>query len=298
MLQCTRIILLTLLAHTLFAQVNSAYTLSDSGRVLNKKRLTGLIVGSTVAYGATLYGLNELWYSNNPKQSFTFFNDNAEWKQVDKVGHFYSTFYISYASDAALRWAGVKDRRAALIGSLVGFGVMLPIEIMDGYSAAYGASVGDLAANAAGAALYLGQTLLWKELRIYPKFSFHQTKYAPMRPDVLGDSFVSEMFKDYNGQTYWLSFDMDQFLRFPKWLNLAVGYGAEGMVYARDEQNIEAQIGTPYRQYYLALDFDLRAIRTRSKFLRGVIEVVSLIRLPAPALQFSEKGVKAYAFYF
>ncbi|HTF17640.1 MAG TPA: DUF2279 domain-containing protein [Chryseolinea sp.] len=299
MLRHTRNILLLLIAsHSLLAQSNGVHPSSDSGRTLNKKRLTGLIVGSTVAYGAALYGLNELWYSHNPKQSFSFFNDNAEWKQVDKVGHFYSAFYISYGSDAALRWAGVKDRKAAFIGSLVGFGVMLPIEIMDGYSAAYGASVGDLAANAAGAALYLGQTLLWKDLRIYPKFSFHQTDYASLRPNVLGDNAVSEMFKDYNGQTYWLSVDMDKFVRFPKWLNLAVGYGADGMVYARDEQNIEAQIGPPYRQYYLAIDFDLRAIHTRSKFLRGVIEVVSLIRLPAPAIQFSEKGVKAYAFYF
>jgi uncharacterized protein YfiM (DUF2279 family) len=245
-----------------------------------------------------LYGLNELWYSQNPKQSFSFFNDNAEWKQVDKVGHFYSTFYLSYASDAALRWAGVKERKAAWIASLVAFGAMIPIEVMDGYSAAYGASGGDLVANAAGAAFYLGQTLVWNELRIYPKFSFHTTEYAPMRPNVLGDHLVSEMFKDYNGQTYWLSVDMDKFCRFPKWLNLAVGYGAEGMVYARDEQNIEAKIGTPYRQYYLSIDFDLRAIRTKSKFLRGLIEVVSVIKLPAPALQFSEKGVKAYAFYF
>lgn len=281
------------------AVVDSAKSSNDDGtRTLNRKRLTGLVAGSTVAYGIALYGLNELWYSHNPRQSFSFFNDNAEWKQVDKVGHFYSTFYISYAADYALRWSGVKDRKAALIGSLVGFGVMLPIEIMDGYSAAYGASVGDLAANAAGAALYLGQTLAWNELRIYPKFSFHRTDYAPMRPNVLGDNLVSEIFKDYNGQTYWLSFDMDKFMRFPKWLNLSVGYGAEGMVYARDDQNIERQIGTPYRQYYLGIDVDLRAIRTRSRFLKGVIEVVSLIRLPAPAIQFSGKGVRAYAFYF
>lgn len=294
----TRTILILLItSHALFAQ-SIGVASTDSSRTLNKKRLTGLVVGSTVVYGATLYGLNELWYSHNPKQSFSFFNDNAEWKQVDKVGHFYSTFYISYGADAALRWAGVNERKAAFIGSLVGFGVMLPIEIMDGYSAAYGASVGDLVANAAGATFYLGQTLIWKELRVYPKFSFHQTDYAPMRPNVLGDNFVSEVFKDYNGQTYWLSFDMDKFIRFPKWLNLAVGYGAEGMVYARDEQNVEAQIGTPYRQYYLSIDFDLRAIRTRSKFLKGLIEVVSIIKLPAPTIQFSEKGVRAYAFYF
>lgn len=265
---------------------------------LIRKRLNTLVIGSTAAYSLALYGLNELWYKQNPHQSFAFFNDNAEWKQVDKVGHWYSAFYISYFYDRALRWTGVKEKKAAFIGSLVGFGVLLPVEIMDGYSAAYGASVGDLLANAAGSAFYLGQALGWKEVRLYPKFSFHRTDYAPMRPNVLGDGPLSEMFKDYNGQTYWLSVDMDKFVRFPKWLNLAVGYGAEGMVYARDEQNIEAQIGRPYRQYYLAVDIDLRAIRTRSKFLRGMIEVVSLVRLPAPALQFSEKGVRAYAFYF
>lgn len=256
------------------------------------------MIGSAAAYGVALYGLNELWYSKNSHQSFTFFNDNAEWKQVDKVGHFYSAFYLSYAGDAALRWAGVKERKAAWIASLVAFGVMIPIEIMDGYSAAYGASVGDLAANAAGSALYVGQQLLWSETRIYPKFSFHTTSYAPLRPNVLGDNLVSEIFKDYNGQTYWLSIDMDKFCRFPKWLNLAVGYGAEGMVYARDEQNIEAMIGRPYRQYYFAIDLDLRSIPTRSRFVKGLFDVISIIKLPAPTLQFSEKGVKAYAFYF
>jgi hypothetical protein len=32
------------------------------------------------------------------------------------------------------------------------------------------------------------QELLWKEQRITPKFSFHSTKYAALRPDVLGSS--------------------------------------------------------------------------------------------------------------
>lgn len=280
------------------AQTNPHLPRADSTIHINKKRLNGLIIGSAATYGVALYGLNELWYSKNPHQSFSFFNDNAEWKQVDKVGHFYSAFYISYAGDAALRWAGVKERKAAWIASLVAFGAMIPIEVMDGYSAAYGASVGDLAANAAGSALYLGQQLIWSETRIYPKFSFHTTSYASMRPNVLGDNLVSEIFKDYNGQTYWLSFDMDKFCRFPKWLNLAIGYGAEGMVYARDDQNIEALIGVPYRQYYFAIDLDLRAIPTRSKLVKGIFDVISIIKLPAPTLQFSEKGVKAYAFYF
>lgn len=270
---------------------------ADSSKV-ESKRLTLFIAGSSVAYGVTLVGLNELWYSNNPHQSFHFFNDNAEWKQVDKLGHFYSAFYLSHGSSSALRWTGVKSSKADLIGSLIGFGIMLPIEIFDGYSAAYGASGGDLVANAAGAVFYYGQKALWKRILIYPKFSFHRSDYAPLRPNVLGDNAISEIFKDYNGQTYWFSFDMDKFVRFPKWLNLAVGYGAEGMIYARDEQNREAGYPSPYRQYYFSVDIDLRSIKSRSKFVNTLISVISVVKLPAPALEFSSKGMKLHPFYF
>lgn len=271
---------------------------SDTTQHVNRKRLNTLIIGSTIAYGITIAGLNELWYEDSPKESFHFFNDNAEWKQVDKIGHFYSTYYFSYGTSSALKWCNVKQKKADLIGSLVGFGVMLPIEILDGFSTSYGASAGDLVANAAGSAFYLGQALLWNEQRILPKFSFHQTEYAALRPSVLGDGALSEMFKDYNGQTYWLSVDMDKFLRFPKWLNFAVGYGAEGMVYARDEQNIEAGYPPAYRQYYLSIDFDLRAIKSRSKAVNTLIFLASMIKIPAPTIEFSSKGTKFHAFYF
>ena len=64
-----------------------------------------------------------------------------------------------------------------------------------------------------------------------PKFSFHTTKYASLRPNVLGSSLSEEIFKDYNGQTYWLSVNLHSFFKsskLPKWLNLAAGYGADG----------------------------------------------------------------------
>lgn len=269
---------------------------NDSLQV-NKKRLNTFIIGSSVAYGATLVGLNELWYKDSPKQPFHFFNDNGEWKQVDKLGHFYSAFYFSYGTSKALRWSNVPPKKSDLIGAITGFAILVPIEIFDGFSEAYGASPGDLVADAAGATFFLGQSLLWKEIRIYPKFSFHRTDYAALRPEVLGDGF-SEMFKDYNGQTYWLSADLDKFMRFPRWLNLAVGYGAEGMVYARDEQNIEAGYPPAYRQYYLSIDFDLTAIKTRSKALKTLIFFANMIKLPAPTLEFSEKGTKFHPFFF
>jgi hypothetical protein len=286
------LVILFLIPGCLFAQGDSLQ------QPVNKKRLRALTITSVAVYSGSLAGLNHLWYKDTDRQSFRFFNDNAEWKQVDKLGHFYSAFYLSYAASRGLQWSHVPASKADLIGAIAGFAVLVPIEIFDGFSDAYGASTGDLIADAAGAAFYLGQTRLWKQVRIYPKFSFQRTGYAPIRPTVLGDGLTSEILKDYNGQTYWLSVDMDKFIRFPKWLNLAAGYGAQGMIYARDRQNIEAGYRDPYRQYYLSLDFDLSAIKTRSKVVKTLIFVANMIKIPAPAIEFSSRGTRFHALHF
>jgi hypothetical protein len=269
----------------------------DTARSVNKKRLNTLIISSGVAYSAALIGLNELWYADTEKQAFTFFNDGAEWKQVDKLGHVYSAFYLSYGASRTLQWCSLEKKKADLWGSVTGFLLLVPIEIFDGFSEGYGASGWDLVANLTGAGFYLTQSVVWNEVRIHPKFSFRQTEYPGLRTDdLLGDGF-SEIFKDYNGQTYWLSFDLDKFIRFPKWLNLAVGYGADEMVYSRDEENAAAGYNA-YRQFYLGVDFDLSHIKTKSKALNTFLFFVNMIKLPAPAIEFSEKGTTFRAFQF
>jgi hypothetical protein len=195
-----------------------------------------------------------------------------------------------------LEWCDIEQKKSALIGSLTGFMILAPIEIFDGFSAAYGASTGDLIANAGGASFFLAQSLTWNEIRIHPKFSVHKTSYASLRPEVLGDTWTSRTLKDYNGQTYWLSIDMDKFVRFPKWLNIAVGYGAEQMIYARDAQNAASQFD-PYRQYYLSIDFDLTAIKTKSTTIKTLIFIANMIKIPAPAIEFSRHGIKYHGLY-
>jgi uncharacterized protein YfiM (DUF2279 family) len=264
---------------------------------VNRKRLTAVIVTSAVGVPSTYVGLYQLWYKNSPRQSFTFFNDNAEWKQLDKAGHFFSSFYLSYASSQVLKWSNVSPTKADFAGALAGFLIVAPVEIFDGYSAAYGASAGDLIADAAGPLFFLGQKRLWNEIRIQPKLSFHRTGYAQLRPELLGDNLISEIVKDYNGHTHWLSFDMDKFTRFPKWLNLAVGYGAEGMVYAQDSENTVNGYNN-FRQYYLSVDFDLTAVRTRSKFVKTLLFVASAIKLPGPTFILSKNKGEFRALYF
>lgn len=279
-----------------FTKAEAQYRLYDT-IPHQPKKLTKLVLYSSGIYTVGLIGLNEVWYKENPRQSFQFFNDASEWKQIDKIGHFYSTFHISARTANAINQTGIPAKKSAWLGAATGFVALSAIEILDGYSAAYGASASDLLANASGSLAYVGQHALWNEIRIIPKFSFHRTHLAKLRPNTLGDNLPSEILKDYNGQTYWLSFDMDKFIKFPKWLNLAIGYGGQNMLYANDAANTEAGL-QHYRQYYLAVDFDLSSIRTKSKVIKSLLTVVSAIRLPAPALEYNKNSWRFHPFYF
>jgi hypothetical protein len=271
--------------------------ISAQDSLVNKKRLNIVRYGALATYSAGMLGLNETWYSQSPRQPFHFFNDAAEWKQMDKAGHVFSAFHLSRSSYSLLTWANAKSHKRAWVSAAVGFGLLSSIEIFDGFSEGYGASLTDLAANATGSLLFYCQVAGWKEIRVYPKFSFTKSNMASLNPDLLGHGLGQEILKDYNGQTYWLSADMDKFIKFPKWLNLAVGYGAENMKYARDSENLIEGF-KPARQIFLSVDFDLTAIKTKSKLVKGLVYVVNMVKLPAPTLEFSQHGLKGHWIYF
>lgn len=267
------------------------------------KRLIVLGTSVNVAYIGSMVALSEIWYKDSPKSNFHFFNDNHEWLQMDKLGHFTASFHESVFGVKALEWAGVPHKKAVLIGSLAGFVYQTPIEYFDGRSAEYGASVGDIIANTTGSALCLGQYLLWDEIRIQPKFSFHRTSLAAQRTDnILGKGLSEELLKDYNGQTYWLSANIYSFLKnkettkFPKWLNLAFGYGGHNMLYASTKQN-KAEGITPYRQYYLSMDIDFSKVKTK-KWVKVLLYPLNIIHIPLPALEYSENKLRFHPVYF
>lgn len=267
---------------------------------LTDKRLNKLLLYGGVGYGVTLATLSQAWYADQGLSHFRFFNDNPQWKQVDKIGHFYSTYQFSRISNALLSKTGLEEKKSVLWSSIIGAGLLLPVEILDGFSPEFGFSYGDVIANAVGSGFFLGQYLLWNEQRIKPKFSFHQTSLASIRPNVLGNGLAEEILKDYNGQSYWFSFDIHAFAKqsnFPKWLNLGLGYGAQNMVFARDGQN-ELAGHENYRQYYLGLDFDLSYIKTNKKWLKTVLFLLDGIRLPAPAFEINKNGSKFHLLYY
>lgn len=271
---------------------------------LNTSRRNYTIGAGLSAGIGGLLALNSLWYRDYPKASFHFVNDNAQWLQMDKVGHAYGTYHLGRFSTDALKWSGAGAKESMWYGATAGFVFITAIEIMDGHSANWGASSGDIAANAAGTAIFVGQELLWQEQRIIPKFSFHTTPYAGARPNVLGSSYTEQLLKDYNGQTYWLSANLYSFAKqsnFPKWLNVAVGYGGQGMITGDDSlvNTIFLPDQARYRQYYLSLDIDLTKIPTQSNFLKTLFSVVSTVKIPAPTVEYTSAGnVKFHVLYF
>jgi hypothetical protein len=297
------------------ASQDSAVQRDNAAPRWSNKTKQWLIGGvNAVGYGGSLILLNNTWYKDFPKRSFHTFNDSREWLQMDKIGHGWAGYNAGRASAAMWRWAGLSQKKAGLLGGLSSIGYLTVIELLDAHSVKWGWSWADMGANLLGSGLFIGQELGWKEQRIQLKFSFHTKQYGePMleqRADALfGRSWYERMLKDYNAQTYWLSANIKSFFpstRLPGWLNVAIGYGADGMfggfenVWMDELGNDVSRRDIPRkRQYYLAPDIDFTKIKTNSRLLRTTFAVLNSFKFPAPALMLDSKGkFKAYLLYF
>lgn len=272
---------------------------------LNKSRRNAVVITEASLASLTLIGLDQLWYTDFQRSKFRTINDNNEWLLMDKMGHVMASYYVGRIGADVLDWSGVSEKDQLIYGATLGFGFLTAVEVFDGFSEEWGFSWGDMLANASGTGLYIGQELLWKEQRITMKYSFHQTKYAKIRPEKLGENFFEQTLKDYNGQTYWLSANLHSLIReenkIPKWLNIAFGYGADGMLTGANEEADMLLFPNQDRikQFYLSLDVDLSRIKTQSRLLRTLFDVFNFIKIPAPAIELNSKGkVLFHAVYF
>lgn len=282
------------------SQINQFLKPSDT---LDIHRRNALVITEASVVGLSLIGLNSLWYNDYPRSKFHTIDDANEWKQMDKIGHVFSTYQLSKAGADLLNWSGVSKNNQLIYGSTLGLVFLTTVEVFDGFSSEWGFSWSDFGANAIGTTLYVGQELLWDEQRFVIKYSFHKTNFAPQRPNTLGNGLLEEALKDYNGQTYWLSFNLRSFLKdakIPEWLNLAFGYGADGMLSSRGESvdNLFTN-QNQYRQFYLSFDVDLTRIKTESHVLKTIFSVLNVIKIPLPTVEFKSQNRPVFRlFYF
>jgi uncharacterized protein YfiM (DUF2279 family) len=271
-------------------------------------RVKMVAYSSAIVYTAGMTGLYQIWYKGHRLTRFHFFDDYDEWYQYDKIGHIGSAYYLSRWGMDLYRWTGMNKKAATWIGGSLGFCFLTTVEVFDGFSDQWGFSFSDFATNIMGSAMAISQQLIWQQQRITFKYSFIPSDYAQYRPDLFGKSFAEQLVKDYNGHTVWISANLSSLTGarhswMPRWLNLAAGYGIEGLIGARtNPSSINGKPLPPferYRQFYLAPDVDLSRIQTRRHGLKLLFNLLNFIKLPAPTLEFNRiNKIKFHLIYF
>jgi hypothetical protein len=297
-----RLLLITLLFSLAATPVQAQQTSS-----INRGRLNGVIITESAIATAGTIALHYLWYKKFPKSRFHFFNDNAEWMSMDKIGHAATAYNFSAIQYDAMRWSGVDNKQAAWIGGLTALGLQTMIEIFDGFNSQWGFSKGDMLANITGSALFVAQQLAWGEQRARLKFSFHKTIYSRYNGKELGANKWQSWLKDYNGQTYWLSINPASFMKsntsFPQWLNMSVGIGADGMIGARTNPSKIGNVDIPAfkreHRFLFSVDADLKRIDNKNMNPHVLLTVPNVMKIPAPALEFRKGSpVKYHWLYY
>lgn len=274
---------------------------------LNRKRLNAVAISAGGTYAAGMTALYGMWYSDYESTSFRFFDDSKQWLGMDKAGHALTAYQISRYGYDILRWTGLEKRKSMWWSSGVSLLFLTNVEVFDAYSKGWGFSWADFGANVSGAGLFVGQELLWQEQRMMLKFSYSESSLAEYRPELLGSGNLEKIFKDYNGQTVWLSVSPGSFFIdekiIPDWLCLSFGYGGQNMLGGTANPDFNEggealpQV-TAYRQYYLSLDVDLTKIKTKSRFLNTVFSTFAILKVPAPTLEFSQGQSQWHWLYF
>lgn len=295
---------------------------------LHKGRFwTSAAMGATI-YTGVMIGLNEIWYAEFERSSFHFFNDLGEWEDMDKVGHLFTAYMEANWVYKGARWTGLEERKSIWLGVALGSLFQASVETLDGFSAKWGFSVPDIAFNTLGVSAFAAQQLTWGEQRIHLKVSSYHDPYPEYLVNPVNDgpvvslrdrakslygaSYPEQFLKDYNAQTIWASANIHSFMknkstRIPRWLNVAVGYGAENMFGGFENSwedgdtryVLDTDAFPRYRQFYLSLDIDLTRIKTKSPFLKTLFNLFNVIKIPAPALEINTLGkVRLHGIYF
>ena len=292
-------ILSSFLAINLYSQ-SSFFKTSDT---LKYKRVIGLTALYGSVWSGSIVSLNQVWYANYPKAKFHTFNDDSEWMQMDKFGHIFTAYHISKSLTSLNRWSGINKSTSAIIGSTLAWSYQLTLELLDGKSAEWGFSWGDMTANTIGAGVYLSQELLFKDQLLLLKQSYHPTYYALIRPEILGSTTIERYFKDYNGQTYWFSISPRSIWKsskIPSWLLFSIGYGVDAKISGKDNSYLlsNGQVLYAKRKYLLSLDIDLAKLPLKNKLLKRILKPLNAIKIPLPTLIWQNGICYGNAFYF
>ncbi len=263
-----------------------SYTPDFDDKDINWQRT--MVSGGIVSFSvAAIYIAGRPIYYDEAKRGFHFTKDekgNLEFfdngvRGLDKFGHIYSGSLFAQNIYFLSRWSGFDRSAASWTGFILASSIMSAMEVHDAYYVRWGFSLGDFIANIAGAGFTIGQY----NSEFLRNFDY-KISYNFLRE--MSDEAVIE---DYSNMTFWLTANPSGLFKelpeyFPNWLNLAVGISIDRSNPAKTE-------------WIVGLDYNLKRIKTKSVFVRHLINLVDRYHLPAPALKLAP-GFVGFGLYF
>jgi hypothetical protein len=245
---------------------------------------TGRKIVATSAIGGflalSLYWSYDSWWRHATPQ-FNFVTEN--WlngyaRGIDKVGHFYTSYFYFNLFRNIMLWGGYESSTAdwwALGGSTF---FAVAVEIGDGFTPQYGFDYQDLTFNLSGVAYGFLQT----RVPFLKNFNF-KWSYVPSD----GYRFPVRLVEHYDDHTYWLTCDINNLLPsslepyWPDFLQVAVGMGVDD--------------GFKKREFVIGFDLNLESLfRTDNEDLLLLEKTVNKFHIPAPAIKFTERKEPRY----
>ncbi|MGE5681200.1 MAG: DUF2279 domain-containing protein [Bacillota bacterium] len=237
------------------------------------------------------------WWSGN-RGNFHFQEDWVSALQVDKAGHAFGAYIMSYMLTEGLTVSGINWDDANIYGSALALAYQSYVETEDGFAKSWGFSPSDLYFDALGSIFFLSQHYIPALQKVTPKWQFVPSEWTGKPVITRPRTFID----DYNSSTFWWSVDVYNLLPKEKqkywlpWLNVAVGYGGDAIDANPDPNGPPDQLSV--RRYVLGLDFNLvRMIPETGSFLDWAKQTLNYIKLPAPAIEFTKNGTKFYLLY-
>lgn len=257
--------------------VDSADFLStDSIASIRPVRLA-IVGGLTVAgfvVGHVL--LTDLWWKGEPSRFH--FNWHDDWRYAlgaDKVGHAVTPYIGTDIYRQGLEWTGMSRRVSLWWAGGLASAYTTYVEIRDGFSAEWGFSWGDFAANHIG--------IGWRVAEEYEPWLTNirfKISYWPSRAFRSGG--YGSIVDDYESTYHWGSLNVDALLPdawrnwWPDFVNIAVGHSVKG---------IAAYDGSGEHELYLSLDWNTEGLPGDGTFWNWLKRTLNYYHLPAPAVR-------------
>ncbi len=218
------------------------------------------------------------WWANASKP-FSFYTEHwlaGGHRGIDKIGHLFGTNVVFNSVRNTLLWGGYDRKTALWVSAGMAMFSAVEIEVGDGFSP-YGFDYQDLLWGMAGISYGMLQSEIPPLRNFNWKFSYFTNK---------GFKTPAAFIEDYDAMTIWCSVNVHNLLPgavrkyWPEFINLAVGMGVT------DNET--------RREFIMGIDINLEGFHTGSEDLLFAQKTLNLLRVPAPALVWTE-GKKPYA---